>query len=131
VTRTSRRGWAGVAVVCCAALAGCARDSELAPVTGRVTYRGKPVPLGAVMFVPARGLAAVGSVDAEGRFELHSRGPGDGATLGTHKVAFLPPFPPPPGYPAIPKRYRDAETSGLTFEVKAGTPNVCDIDLKD
>jgi hypothetical protein len=110
---------------------GCGRDFEQAPVEGRVTYKGKPVPLGAVMFVPSNGLAAVSSVDAKGYYRLHSRAPGDGATVGVHKIAFIPPFPPPPGYPNIPLRYRDAETSGLSFEVKSGTRNVCDIAMTD
>ena len=69
-------------------LAGCGRNDGLitAPVMGKVTYRGKPLPNGTVMFVPGEGPAATGEISRDGSYRL-STGSLDGAVLGNHKVS--------------------------------------------
>lgn len=123
-----------------AACWGCSRGGELptAPVTGKVTYKGKPVPSGTVMFVPEKGPAATGEIAKDGTYTLSTYSKNDGAVLGKHKIAItaladmgdrLPeeqsPLPPP----LIPDKYLNQDTSGLTAEIKEG-PNTVDLDLK-
>src|SRR6478752_10675518 len=67
---------------------GCTKKGGLAtaPVSGKVTYRGKAVPTGTVMFVPSEGPAATGEIGSDGSYKLTTFSPGDGAVIGTHKV---------------------------------------------
>ncbi|SIO35970.1 hypothetical protein SAMN05444166_4079 [Singulisphaera sp. GP187] len=137
-------------------LAGC--DSRLhyehAKVHGKVTYQGKPVPLGSVLFVPvvppADGLMqpASGSINPDGTYELKSEADA-GAILGEHKVvvvaidggAAAEPAKAADSGPApvaksvrlkslIPKKYSDPTTTPLTRKVVAGD-NVIDIEITD
>src|SRR5689334_3923065 len=79
-----------------ALLSGCGQ-SALAPVHGRVTCNGKPVPQAGVIFSPAGqsesdrqpGKAAAGSTDADGRYVLTTYRPGDGALVGQHHVSII------------------------------------------
>jgi hypothetical protein len=118
-------------VVCCVAALGCGGVSD-APktvdVTGTVTYNGTPMANLSVAFIPDKGMLASGTTDAEGRFELTTSEPGDGATPGTYKVAinFVPEQTPEmPGFPGsentpkspIPTKYADVSTSGLIATV--------------
>jgi hypothetical protein len=115
-----------------AVLTGCGGGSDApatVPVKGVVTYQGKPVAKLSVSFIPEKGLLATGTTDAEGRFVLMTQKPGDGAMVGSYKVAIafdsgeIPPMPgmEPPGYKPpespIPAKYADASTSGLTQTV--------------
>lgn len=112
-------------------IAGCGGRSD-APktvaVTGLVKYQGQPMPNLSVAFIPDQGMLAYGTSDAEGRFELTTSSPGDGAIPGTHKVSinFDPDqVPEMPGFPGsennqkspIPLKYGDVNTSGLTATV--------------
>ena len=120
---------------------GCAKSGELptAPVTGKVTYKGKPVPNGTVMFVPEKGPAATGEIGTDGTYTLTTYSKNDGAVLGKHKIAVtaladmsgrMPedrnPLPPP----IVPEKYLDQDKSGLTREIKEG-PNTVNLELKD
>ena len=110
--------------------AGCTSSGNLptSPVKGRVTYRGKPVPNGTVMFVPETGPAATGELTKDGTFVLTTYSNGDGAVLGMHKVAItalqdtsgLSPEQSGTPAPLVPEKYLGQDTSGLTFEVKEG-----------
>jgi hypothetical protein len=153
VATTSGRRGAGLltAVAACVVAAGCGDDGKLprAPVSGRVTYKGKPVAGAAVSFLPETPgwRAAVGKTDAQGRYLLGTYDPDDGAPVGRCKVALSlrgPGKPLKPGLgaaaaeelmemgdPLIPVRYFDPDKSGLTFTVEKGQDNVFDIDLKD
>jgi hypothetical protein len=132
------RGLLMVGLIVCFAI-GCGRKGglETAPVTGKVTYKGKPLPNGTVMFVPAEGPAATGEIAADGTYHLSTYGSDDGAVLGQHKIAItaladmsnlLPeqrnPLPPS----LIPDKYMSQDTSGLTAEVKRGE-NKVDLEL--
>lgn len=131
----------------CIALIGCSGGPSDAPVTvpvtGVVTYQGKPVAKLSVAFIPDKGMLATGTTDAQGKFSLMTKKPGDGAAVGTYKVAinFVPDeVPPMPGFPGsektpespIPAKYADVTTSGLTQVVdKDASKNNFTFDLKD
>jgi hypothetical protein len=115
-----------------AVLTGCGGAGDApttVPVKGVVTYQGKPVAKLSVAFIPETGLLASGTTDAQGKFVLTTNKSGDGAMVGTYKVAItfdsgeIPPMPgmEPPGYKPpespIPGKYADASTSGLTQTV--------------
>jgi len=104
--------------LCC----GCGRGGrpEIAPVSGQVLVDGQPLANGRIEFIPERSRSSYGNLDAEGRFELTCRDPGDGAVLGTHHIAV-------DGSEVLsttntvtklkwhaPKKYASAATSGLT-----------------
>ncbi|HMC10135.1 MAG TPA: hypothetical protein VKH44_02550, partial [Pirellulaceae bacterium] len=57
--------------------------------------------------------------------------PGDGAVIGTHKVAIgsAEEGPRKPGSPIIPEKYGSPHTTDLTAEVKAGQTNVITLEL--
>ena len=116
-------------------LAGCGGGGSPAPATvpvkGVVKYQGKPVPKLSVAFIPdSKGMVASGTTDSYGKFTLMTSKPGDGAMVGTYKVAisFVPDgIPEMPGLPGtekplppspIPVKYADGNTSGLTKTVE-------------
>jgi hypothetical protein len=127
------------------AAAGCAADANpkwqrprVAHAGGVVRFNGRPLEGGLVTFTnPTLGVSATGRTDAEGRFTLTTFAAGDGAVPGKHTVSVSKvqtPSPvvdksaapvwrnartPPPPQPRwlIPRRYGNAETSGLTAEV--------------
>ena len=68
-------------------LAGC--DSGTGAVTGRVTFRGKPVVSGAVVMIGADNKLVSSPLNAEGRYAV------DGVPLGTVQVAVVSPNPAP------------------------------------
>jgi hypothetical protein len=118
IPRLDCGGRAAVAVLVLAVvLTGCSRRFPMAEVSGKVTLDGKPLSDATVMFVPEKGFAAAGTLQPDGTFRLISGRPGDGAVIGSHKVALMPadPLDTP-----IPTKFRSAETSGLSVEVKAG-----------
>ncbi len=127
-------------------LAGCGgggdKGPETVPVKGEVKYQGKPVPKLSVAFIPEDGMLAYGTTDTNGQFALMTSKPGDGAKVGTYKVAisFAPDeVPEMPGFPGekkvtspIPEKYASAETSGLTKTVdKDASKNNFTFELTD
>ena len=70
----------------CALLSGCDSGPKVAPVRGRVTYNGKPVTAGKIMFYPEHGRPSIGSIAEDGTYSLTNNVPGDGALIGGHKV---------------------------------------------
>ena len=127
-------------------LAGCGGGStgaEIVPVKGTVKYQGKPVPKLSVAFIPQEGTLAYGTTDANGQFALMTNKAGDGAKVGTYKVAisYVPDETPAmPGFPGsekvvtspIPMKYAAVETSGLTQTVdKNASKNNFTFELTD
>jgi hypothetical protein len=116
---------------------GCnssADREKVVPVSGTVTYQGKPLEGFRVTFMPSDGRRpAIGLTDAAGKFALGTNDVGDGAVVGTHKVAFVwaPPVSGEPGQETVtdnpanlpkpktrlPDKYGDPEKSGITQEV--------------
>jgi hypothetical protein len=113
----------------------------MAPVSGKVTYQGKPVPKGSVTFASTTpgGRNATGQLDAEGNYKLQTENPGDGALVGDYLVTiyahdepildYIPKKPIPPKILA-PTKYEKPETSGLKATVASGS-NTFDFELKD
>jgi hypothetical protein len=69
---------------------GCGSRGPV-PVKGIVTVDGTPIPGAAVSFVPLddKGRPAYGATDAEGRYELTTHSPGDGALPGEYLVTLV------------------------------------------
>ena len=149
----------GIGVV--AAVSGCS-DSELqyehAKVHGKVSYQGKPLTFGTVLFMPVEPpkdgaiQPASGAINPDGTYELTSRST-PGAVVGDHKVAViaveggrlaLAPAAAKDGVQApvaaikgskelqlksaVPKKYSDPMSTPLTKKVVAGD-NTIDIEL--
>lgn len=132
-----------------AAAMGCGADDdrlEVYPVSGSVTVKGKPAEGASVMFMPVdeslRGPGMplpTGVVGADGRFQLRSYEPGDGAPAGEFYVAIVWPEPLPPTNPDSPEappardrlngRYAVPESSGLKATVQAGPNELPPFDL--
>jgi hypothetical protein len=116
---------------------GC-RRSDMVPVSGRVTFEGRPVPQAVVRFLHDSRPMAAGGTDADGRYRLTTRQPGDGAYLGRCKVLIAPwvaapgdssEDPAEPVRPDIPKVFRVPASSPLAVEVTPEGPNQFDFEL--
>ena len=86
-----RGGWVGFAVVVVVCVWGCSKPSgtrPLAPATGVVTFKGKPMENARVAFhlTDAAAEFSYGVTDAEGKFKMSTYGVNDGAIVGKHKV---------------------------------------------
>lgn len=108
-----------------------------AAVSGSVTYQGKPLPGGRLLFQHPSGQAAAADIAADGSFKLL-------AFQGTNRVAVFcfrclsdpsgPIYGVPPREPVkslIPDRYADAANSGVSFDVKSGDENQAQFTLTD
>ena len=132
--------YATIVLLCCLVTCGCGGADQLntADVSGAVTLDGQPLAKGMVIFTPAAGRGATGTIQSDGTYTLGTYGSSDGAVLGKHMVAVvareeLPggegPMQVRAGPSLIPELYGDAATSGLSFEVTAGGDNVYNIQL--
>ncbi|NLF06672.1 MAG: hypothetical protein GX594_01660 [Pirellulaceae bacterium] len=120
--------------------AGCGPSRPAtAPVHGRVTYQGKPVVEGTIIFHPEKGRQSIGEIAPDGTYKLTTFEPGDGALLGKHRVSIearritetiLPngAYGPPKVEWLVPEKYSRLDGSTLTAEVKPGD-NTIDFDL--
>lgn len=145
--------WVPVLPLALAALTGCG-GGGYAPVSGTVTFNGKPAANVMVTFQPtaksgsdAGGVGSFATTDANGRFalEVMSDKPQPGALVGKHRVRIATPPPKGGGGPAdsdaaagdgkkkgftdpIPARYNVEST--LDFDVPAGGTDQANFDLK-
>ena len=129
--------------------AGCGpRRPETAPVSGRVTYQGKPVTAGRIVFQSEKGHMAVGTIVPDGSYRLTTFAPGDGAMLGHYRVTVEAVRATGGSLPTsladeararaaaqkprvellVPESYSELESTPLTAEVKPG-PNTIDFNL--
>jgi hypothetical protein len=140
-------------VACLAADCGCRpKGPQTAPVGGKVTYAGKPVTEGTILFWSTNGATvASGQLGPDGSYRLTTHPNLEGAALGSHRVTIravktlkpddLPNRPMDRELkglakdlnPAllkwlVPKRYEDRQASPLTAEVKPGQ-NTIDFNL--
>lgn len=128
-----RRVCCAFAAVVAVLAAGCG-GSGLAPVRGQLVYPdGQPAKelVGCSVVFEAsnsdgKAFGATGEVDAEGRFELTTNKPGDGAPVGVNKVALNPRWRGSERADPLPvlDKYASTATSGLTVEVKPGGNDV-------
>ncbi len=126
-------------------VAGCGGGTDpasLVRVDGRVTYQGKPLTCGTIVFVPDpmrgnTGPLASATIQRDGSFVL-STGDAAGAAPGWHRVTIVAleenPRPEPGQSFSLPRsllpdRYSDPDLSGLSWEVKAGQENHASFDL--
>lgn len=139
-------------------LAGCGpARPPVAPVSGTVMFRNKPLATGRISFYPESGRAATGLIGSDGRYSLTTFAAKDGALLGPHRVVIeareiIPPSQPPakpvstpseliarelqmpaPDATAsikwiVPENYAALDTTPLTATVKAGK-NVVDFTI--
>ena len=145
---TDRRGLLrGIRLVLVAGLGtlacGCGGDKlHVTSVKGKVTFQGKPLQFGSVLFQPVgKGLPARGEIQSDGTFVLGTYSGSDGAVVGKHKVRITcndtqnPDYKLAPGEEGmvgkslIPEKYTRAETSGLTADVTEGGDNDFPFDL--
>ncbi len=121
-------------------LLGCGgSDSpETVAVSGSVTYQGSPLTNGKVMFNPVDsqvGRVAHGQINEDGSFVLSTYHDGDGARPGDYNVSIVSYTPGSGGLEkdrelglsisdtsAIPEKYNDPKTSGITISVESGRP---------
>ena len=127
-----------VMVFCCL---GCAKQDgdlpEVQPVSGSVTYNGKPVDNGSVTFhSESARKPATGLLDKQGRFELTTFARHDGAEVGKYRVTVLAFDQSGSGDDeglaaySIPLKYTQEKTTPLEAEVKEGD-NTIDLELED
>jgi hypothetical protein len=123
----------GVAVL---GLVGC--GSQGSSVSGKVTYQGKPLTSGFVMFHPAEGPVLQSPIAADGTYRI------EGAAAGRVNVAVTGPSKPvagPDGVSAdadapagpqvyIPEKYGMLETAGLAYDVTGAATQSHDIALE-
>ena len=136
--RLFRRPAVGIGLLALFA-AGCQSKGH---VSGKVTYKDKPLVYGTVLFVCSDGASVQAMIQRDGSYSA------DGLAVGEAQVAVNSPNPkgigifttwknpakkPPPlevpGWFEIPARYGDVGTSKLAFTVKGGA-NTFDIELK-
>lgn len=122
------------------ALVGCGESAPTTyPVSGKVNYQGKPLPLGVVMFISDSGPAAAANIGEDGTYRLD-------AAPGKHRISVVA-MPkqqgrPDPtveggidttGFPVvkslIPQKYNEYSTSGIEVDVKPTGENQLDINL--
>lgn len=122
---------------------GCGSDGPtMGRVSGTVNYQGKPLSTGTVTFVATNGTNpnATGTIQSDGSYSLQTTEPDDGAVVGDYKVAItdvdsavyntpMPGMPPEVPKSAIPNKYSDSNSSGLTATVEAGR-NTKNFDLE-
>lgn len=108
---------------------GCGGGPAVYPVSGTVKFPdGRPLAQGWVEFRPFHAEpthSARGQIASDGRFQLTTFTPNDGALPGKHRVLLVPPEPTGAveigeggAFPqVIDRRFRSFETSGLEFTV--------------
>jgi hypothetical protein len=139
--RSLRRiSFAGIMLIASLALEGCGGGSE-APATihvsGVVTYKGSPLTKGTVTLQPVTGSGdalkrtSQGEIGADGHFELSTFTKGDGVLPGKYSVLVTSYLNDPTAEEydqgakresAIPEKYSNALTSGLSKEIPAVPP---------
>ncbi len=121
-------------------LIGCGPSrAKLYPVSGRVTFQGKPVAAGMIRFSdPQAGIDMLARIGGDGGYDV-VMDRGRGLPAGSYQVAVMPPLAPvqigpikshqPRQFLDIPAKYRRPSSSGLTFTVQPGLGNF-DVDMQ-
>ena len=145
VKASGRLVWALVVTTLFAGLAGCGANKgefETARVRGKVTYNGRPLETGSLVFVPvAGGPSAQANLDSSGNYVLGTYSKNDGAVFGEHEVMIVAmtggegpqeASDPDAGMKSlIPSHYGDLKKSGLRVTVQPNIENQINFDLKD
>ncbi|MCA9209948.1 MAG: carboxypeptidase-like regulatory domain-containing protein [Pirellulaceae bacterium] len=151
VNRTSN--FATLMLIVGLATLGCSKttlpDGPTGTLSGKVTYNGSAPPTGSAISLihEKTGFVAVGSIQADGSYSAQMKGQPE-LPVGAYQVSVTGP-PAPEMTPdqmaamyegktdpsgdssnAIPAKYADVTTSGLTYDVKEGA-NTYDVPLTD
>lgn len=110
---------------------------------GTLTYQGKPLANYKITFEPTDNRQAASAVtDAEGKFDLGTNSPGDGAAPGKHRVSVVFVAEKIEGEPGkevittvkptvkIPQKYESRDTSGIEVEIPAAGSESLEIKLE-
>ena len=134
---TFRRIFCGaLCLLGCTLAGGCSQDTrgrvDTIQVTGKVKVAGQPLKNGTITFVPVGGTNTASGEIQEGAYSLTTYAKGDGAPPGDYKVAISAYLSKPemgkPAERAIPEKYFNAESSGLTATVSKQSRSI-DFDL--
>jgi hypothetical protein len=112
---------------------GCNHEPKLrtgwATVAGTISYQGKPLPGGEVMWCTKQDGAMIlrgGSIREDGTFKLDA--PTGPAKVAIHTADLKKANS--ARYVELPAKYADPETSGLTYQVKPGENQGVDFDIQ-
>jgi hypothetical protein len=110
------------------ACGACKKPRDIAPVFGKITFRGEPVAEGLVIFQDKeQAVLASAKIASDGTYRVKVM-EGDGLYFGDQlEMSKTPPKEKP--YANIPARYRNFQSSGLRLSVGSGD-NPFDIDMK-
>jgi hypothetical protein len=112
-----------LAIVLLSSCWGCGSNAapyvgKTVPVKGKVTYKGKLLTQGQIVFEPDNsGREAHGSIQPDGTFELSTFAKGDGAVPGTHRIAVTSGMV---GKVVVPVKYKNTSSSKTEVEVAEG-----------
>ncbi|MGL6074507.1 MAG: hypothetical protein ACRC8S_10135 [Fimbriiglobus sp.] len=131
---THVRNLAALGLLLC--FTGCGPSTTTA--TGKAMHKGKPVVYGSVTVIASDGTTHQAGIELDGTFTLKNvptgsakfgitsptpPSPAAGRARGDDPRASAPPPGPPAGaWFAIPDTYADPNKSGLTIEIKSGSP---------
>ncbi len=111
--------WLCLAVSGCGSGTGDPQGVPLIPVTGTVTYKGKPLTRGVIEFEPQQaGRLAKGAIHPDGTFTLTTYQDGDGVAAGLHRVS-VHDTGGEGKKEIVPLKYTQAASSGQDVEVSA------------
>jgi hypothetical protein len=139
---TRSQNLAACALLLCSGFVGCTVGPKLGavPVSGKVTYKGKPSKYGTVTFMPVgeKGRPCIASI-RDGQYTAYALTSQEGLAPGEYQVSVVysdKPLMETPGGSGVPEpvaeRYRTPATSGLTLTVPDGGSAITyDIELKD
>lgn len=108
---------------------------EVASVNGAVIWNGKPLDEGTIVFHPASGRSASGTIKGGEIVEVTTTTKGDGAPVGENQVTIFATKADPKDASGmgtislIPVRYNDVKKSGLKASIKANEENKVNFDL--
>jgi len=121
----------GVLVLIALVLVGC-KGKQTGTVSGKVTFKGKPLTSGEVQFInPEKGAGSSGQLDSSGNYTLAGQ-----LEAGKYKVYIQPPTPEqlPPGKVStrppfdVPPKFQDPSQTPISKDVKVG-PNDIPIEI--
>jgi hypothetical protein len=135
--RRANRCWVVLpALLLSSVVAGCGSGSDLCSVTGQVTYQGKPLEQGSIVFVSPTSRQVTGEIASGEILKVTTTQTGDGIAAGEYLVAISSldrsekhrnSMSPPS---LIPTRYSDATTSGLKATILPNEVSALRFDLK-
>jgi len=140
---TSVKIWFAMSLGMSVVATGCGQRSglDMEAVNGTVTYQGRPLQHGQVVFMPETGTPGppgVGAIEKDGSFSIRTANK-EGAAVGRHRVTVQCRRDKRPDEvggmnvtePIIPVRYMKVDSSPLFYEVQSNSGHVYEIDLTD